>query len=94
MPENYISPIVDTNSDLIIIVDAVDFGDKPGTIKVFSPDEIDSCSLSTLTLSLTHFIEQLKRETHAKIFILGIQVNSCKFGEPLRGEGRGEPFFL
>ncbi|MDI6839963.1 MAG: carbamoyltransferase HypF [bacterium] len=83
VPENYLYPIVKANPDIIIVVDAVNFGVEPGTIKVFSTDEIDSYGLSTHTLSLDYFVKWIRDESRAKIFTLGIQVKSCRFGERL-----------
>jgi len=73
--------------DLVIIVDAVDFGGRPGEIKVMGAKELPKIHSSThtmdlgLILSLTELGEQTPR-----IFIFGIQPADVGFGDSLSVE--------
>ncbi len=86
MPENYLLPIANLKPNLVIIVDAVDFGTRPGTIKLFPMGQIPPGSLSTHRLSLRFLASYLEKETPAKIYLLGIQPQSIKLEEKLSPE--------
>lgn len=81
-PENYLEPIVNIKPDSIFIVDAVDFGAGAGEVALFKKIPPHS-SFSTHTLSLTFILEYLKKNTQAKIFILGIQPERLDWGTGL-----------
>ncbi len=74
--------------DMAIICDAVDFGGKPGEIRVFQPHEVES--IKTLGYSL-HDIDILKVLEIAKkmntipkqVFIVAIQPANIDFSEEL-----------
>jgi len=83
VPENYLIPIANLKPNLVIIVDAVDFGSRPGTVKLFSIRQIPQGSFSTHRLSLRFLGSYLEKETQAKIFVLGIQPKSIKLEEKL-----------
>jgi hydrogenase 3 maturation protease len=83
LPENYLIPIVNLKPNIVIIVDAVDFGGRPGAIKLFPIRQIPQGSFSTHRLSLRFLGSYLEKETEAKIFVLGIQPKSVNLGEKL-----------
>lgn len=83
VPENYFSPIIKSNPNMIAIVDAVNTGIKPGTIRVLNHREIETTGFSTHTISLGSFVKYLAQQTQAKIFIIGIQIGSNNFSEKL-----------
>ena len=65
--------------DIIIIVDAVNFGGQPGEVKWFKPEEVDSTKLSLgFSIHETDFLKiiQLSKsidKTPKSFFIFGIQ---------------------
>ncbi len=83
VPENYIQPIVTTRPDHLIIVDAVDFGAAPGTVRLFQPQDINSVAFSTHALSPRLFLDVLRRETGADICLIGIQPGHTELGQPV-----------
>jgi len=86
VPENYLIPIANLKPNLVIIVDAVDFGSRPGAVKLFPIRQIPQGSFSTHRLSLRFLGSYLEKETQAKIFVLGIQPKSIKLEEKLSPE--------
>ena len=73
VPENYLSKISETNPDVIILIDAADMGQPPGTVMELSPEDLGCFSFSTHSSSLSLVIDYLKQETKADIRLIGIQ---------------------
>jgi hydrogenase maturation protease HycI len=86
VPENYIQTIVRKAPQNLLIVDAVDFGATPGTIKLFKPEHLNSISISTHTLSPRLFIDAIRRQIEVKAYLIGIQPAQTQLGQPLSRE--------
>lgn len=88
-PENYTGKIVALNPELLLIVDAADFGAKPGETALFEPDQILLKGFSTHDLSLKTFAAYLKeRLPQMRIVVLGVQPVAVDFGEGLSEPAR------
>jgi len=80
--------------DRAIIIDAVDFGGKPGEVRIFKPEDVSS--IKTVGYSL-HDLDILKVLDLAKrmgalpkeVFIAAIQPGSLEMGEGLSPEVEG-----
>jgi len=83
VPENYLGKIVKQKPDTIVLIDAVDFGSSPGTIKIIEKDDIKDESLSTHNASLNLVAKYLQKETSADVFLLGIQPKTTEFGREI-----------
>lgn len=83
VPESYIQRIVKKAPDNILLVDAVDFGGSPGTVRVLGVTEIPAVACSTHVMSLRYFIDGIQRESQAKIYLLGIQPQKVGLGMEL-----------
>ncbi len=75
----------------VLIIDAVNMGLPPGTVKTFSPDEAiinaKSDSLSTHGFGLPDLLSLLKQlDINPEIKIIGIQPKDISFGEGLSDE--------
>ena len=89
VPENYIQAIVKKAPQNLLIVDAVDFGANPGSIKVFKPQQLNDLVISTHTLSPRVFTDMIKRMIDVDIFFVGIQPARLTLNQPLSAEVRG-----
>lgn len=85
-PENLTGPIKKTSPSHILIIDAADFGAKPGEIKILDKDQIEGAGFSTHSFPLSVFVDYLKQETGAVVILLGIQPKSMKPGEEISAE--------
>ena len=86
-PENYTGEIKKLKPDTLLVVDAIDFGGKPGSIKVFRGEEIGIHSFSTHNISLKTFIDFLKMDLpNLSVTVVGIQPKQAGFGENLSPE--------
>jgi len=72
-PENFLEPIVRTNPETILIVDAVAFGGIPGELRLIKTTAIDMVAISTHAGSLSMLSEYLSARTKARIQIMAIQ---------------------
>jgi hydrogenase 3 maturation protease len=86
-PENYLGSVVKNHPDTILIIDAVDFKEKPGAIRIFSCKDILTSNLFfTHNLSPYLLINFLKESLKANIIFLGIQPKQVNFGKGLTQE--------
>ncbi len=86
-PENYFGKIIKEAPDNLIIIDAVDFGGKPGEIAI-----IEGNALKTTNLFVTHnasislVTSYLQNNLAADIISLVIQPKTIAFGDKLSQE--------
>jgi len=81
VPENYIQTIIKKAPQNLLIIDAIDFGCPPGTIKIFKPDQLDSLVLSTHTLSPRLFVDMICRSIEVDVYFIGIQPAQTQLGQ-------------
>lgn len=83
-PENYLEKVIKVKPDNIIIIDAVDFGGKPGEFSLLEAEDLKTANLFfTHNSSLTLVINYLQSNLKADIINLIIQPESIAFGENL-----------
>jgi len=80
VPESYIQRIVTKGPDNILLVDAVDWGGLPGTVRVLGVTEIPAVACSTHVMSLRLFTDTIAQETQANLYLLGIQPQQVALG--------------
>ncbi len=74
-PENYLGKIAAFKPELVLIIDAVDFGGKAGEIKTFESEEVFQ-GISTHTAGLDLSAEFLRSSAGSKVKVIGIQPRS------------------
>ena len=86
-PENYLSKIINEQPDNIVIIDAVDFGGKPGDCCVFEGAKIRTANLfSTHNASISMVINYLQSNLKVDIIILAIQPRTVSLGDGMSQE--------
>lgn len=80
IPENFTSKVKGFKPTHIILIDASDFGDKPGEISLVDPDAIANQKISTHRLPLSVLMEYLRDETGAEAFLIGVQPARINMG--------------
>ena len=86
-PENYIIPILSSDCDTVILVDATDIGEAPGEIRVIGLDQISTISFSTHNPSPRLFTDLLRTgKDNLHIFVVSIQPKDTSLGKPLSSE--------
>ena len=85
-PENRTADLRRFAPEIILLIDAADMDELPGTIRWIEMDEIEGMSASTHTLPLTMLAKYLTLELNCKIAMLGIQPKSNDVGENVSSE--------
>lgn len=82
-PENMTGTIRAFSPSLVLILDAVLAGRRPGTIFAFDPESISEEELTTHRLPLSHLIRYLEKSIGCRVLCLGIQPQSLQAGGAL-----------
>ncbi|MBU1906426.1 MAG: hydrogenase 3 maturation endopeptidase HyCI [Candidatus Omnitrophica bacterium] len=99
-PENYLGKVDKDKPDNLVIIDAVDFGGKPGEFRAVDGEGIKTTNLfSTHNASLSMLINFLQSNSKMDIIVLIIQPKTIAFGDKLSPEIREtlvklESFFM
>lgn len=80
-PESYTGKIIKENPDTVLLVDAVHLNLPPGQYRILLPEEIVKSGFTTHDISPRMFIEYLKTQTRANIYMLGIQPENITLGD-------------
>lgn len=80
-PENGTSQLRRFEPDVILLIDAAEMGEQPGTIRMIGIDEIEGMSASTHTLPLSILAKYLVLELNCQLALIGIQPGSTEVGE-------------
>ncbi len=83
VPENHFGTVARLKPDSILLVDAADFGGRPGQARLLDPDQVAVSGLSTHTASLHMVAGYLRARTHAGVALLAIQPADTGAGEGL-----------
>jgi len=83
VPENYIQRIIKSEPQMILLIDAVDFGGSAGQVQIFAAEQIPEVACSTHVMSLRFFADMLKQESNPKILLVGIQPQQLGLGSGL-----------
>lgn len=86
-PENYLGKVIKDKPDNIVIIDAADFGGKPGEYREIEGKDLETANLfSTHNASITLTINYLQTHLKVDIIILMIQPKTIKFGDKISPE--------
>lgn len=86
-PENYLEKVIKERPDNIVIIDAADFGGRPGEFRTLETEDLKTANLySTHNASLSLTINYLQSNLKANIITLIIQPKSVAFGDRLSQE--------
>lgn len=79
-PENHVGKIAAEKPDTVMLIDAAHLNKKPGAYGILDSRDISRSGLTTHDISPSMFIEYLKAQTGAAIFLLGVQPGDISFG--------------
>ena len=79
-PERHLGEAVEARPDAILLVDAVDFGGRPGEVALFGQTDLPSRLGTTHDVPLSVLMGYLRAMVEADILLLGIQPETTGFG--------------
>jgi hydrogenase 3 maturation protease len=82
VPESFTGKMREVGADLILLVDAVDFGGEPGSVGVFDAEQIPARWCTTHHAPLSILMDFLKQETGSEVLLLGIQPKEIRQNAP------------
>ena len=83
VPENYVGKIASLKPDTILVIDACDLGWTPGRMELIEIEKMRNTGYSTHNTSPGVFMNYLKEETGADVFMLAVQPREVKLGKGL-----------
>jgi hydrogenase 3 maturation protease len=83
VPEAMMPEIVAHAPDTVLIVDAARMGRAPGSLGVFTGDEIEKIFFSTHSMPLSVLARILEERLGCDVYIIGIEPYSFEFGAEL-----------
>ena len=83
VPENYLGPIEEFGAEVILVVDATDFGGNAGDAAIFDIGQLQSKSVSTHTANLGLLFKVISPEKRPQVIVLGIQPGNMELGQGL-----------
>jgi hydrogenase 3 maturation protease len=85
-PENYLAPIRRTRPDAVVLVDAADFGGRPGEVRTVRAGDVVGLMMGTHAAPLSMFMTVLGQETGADVRLVAVQVASTELDGDLTPE--------
>ncbi len=82
-PENFTGDIKKFAPTHLVIVDAAEMGEKPGTVKLIPSDKVGGVSFSTHVLPIAVMINYLKQSISFEEVIIGIEPKVFEFGKEM-----------
>ena len=83
VPENHLERVVRADPASVLLVDAADFGGRPGEARLLQPAVLARAGLSTHAGSPQMLARYLAARTAAPVALLAIQPGDCSAGEEL-----------
>ncbi|MCX6095358.1 MAG: hydrogenase maturation peptidase HycI [Candidatus Bipolaricaulota bacterium] len=79
-PENATAEIRRLAPSHLLIVDAAEMGEDPGSVRLIDPEEVGGASFSTHSLPMSVLAGYLRGELGCRVTLLGIEPKSLAFG--------------
>ncbi|UWG96488.1 hydrogenase 3 maturation endopeptidase HyCI [Dehalobacter sp. DCM] len=86
VPESYLGRIIDSRPDTVIVVDAVQMEEIPGTLAIIEVTELEKVSWSTHRLSLALFMKYVHQHIGCSVFLIGVQPGTTEMGHEMTPE--------
>ncbi len=82
-PENYLQETLDYKPEVVVFVDAADWGGRPGEISFLESDSISNIDFSTHTFSIKLVEQYLLLSKQMDFVYIGIQPGTTEFGKEI-----------
>lgn len=79
-PENFMAPVRRAGPEVVLLIDAADFGGRPGEVRMATASEVDGLMLGTHAAPLSMFMRVVEQETAAHVRLLAVQATETGLG--------------
>lgn len=86
VPESFIGKVESHRPTHVLLIDAANFGGRPGETRLIDSKHIGGQAVSTHSLPLTIFISYIERSLGVKVLLLGVQPRAVAFGMEMTPE--------
>jgi hydrogenase 3 maturation protease len=86
VPESFIGKVESHEPTHVLLIDAANFGGRPGETRLIDSQHIGGQAVSTHSLPLTIFIGYIEKSLGVKVLLLGVQPKAVAFGEEMTQE--------
>lgn len=86
VPENVLPKVAELEPEVVVFVDAAEFGAAPGTLRLVSPEELAHGDFSTHSAPLSVAAEYLRQACGATCVLLGAQPKNTRLGSVMSVE--------
>jgi len=86
VPENVLPKVAALRPEVVLFVDAADFGGGPGTLRLVSAEELAQGDFSTHSAPLSVAAEYLRQACEAKSLLLAAQAKRTELGSVMSVE--------
>jgi hydrogenase 3 maturation protease len=86
VPENYLDVVEAARPEVIVIIDAVALGARPGDVALIEIEQLAGVRVTTHNTSLALVAQALKARTGADVLVLAVQPGMTRLGTPLSSE--------
>ncbi len=86
VPESYIGKVESHRPTHVLLIDAANFGGRPGDTRLIDSQHIGGHAVSTHSLPLTIFISYIEKSLGVEVLLLGVQPKTVVFSEELTPE--------
>lgn len=83
VPENYIVPIQESGAEVVLVVDALDFGARPGDLTLLDLGDLQARNLFSHNAGLGLVFKAIEPPRRPDVFVVGIQPASILPGRSL-----------
>jgi hydrogenase maturation protease len=85
MPENYSKPMRESGSDMVLFVDAVDMGLRPGEIRIVPRDLIEATIPCSHNLPMSYVMGYINEKIE-RVELVGVQIKTTGLFEEMTEE--------
>ncbi len=79
VPEAYAYEVISHKPDIVLIIDAAKMGSRPGSVGVFTKEDVKNISSSTHSMPLSMLSKHLEKEAGCMVYIIGIEPMETEF---------------
>ena len=83
VPENYVGVVVAARPDVVLLIDAADFGGAPGASTLVEAAELPTLRAMTHRTALGITATVIRQRTGAEVLLLAVQPAALAWGAPL-----------